>query len=56
MPDSSKCVDNMNMLSVIATTGLTGLSSDGLLGLAPSNQRTRSKVFINELYSRRIID
>jgi cathepsin D len=44
------------MLSVIATTGLDGLSSDGLLGLAPSNQMTLANVFIDKLYDAGVID
>ena len=37
------------------TTGLDGLSADGLLGLAPSNQRTLANVFIDKLYSQGVI-
>lgn len=32
------------------------MKADGILGLAPSSQRTQSSVFINELFNSGIID
>ena len=43
------------MLSVIKIEGLSGLMSDGVVGLAPTAQRTQASVLIDELYWNRII-
>ena len=44
------------MLSVVQTQGLEGLSSDGIIGLAPSNQKTKASLFVDELYNSGKID
>lgn len=35
---------------------LDGLQADGILGLAPSTQRTQAELFIEELYTQGLID
>ena len=44
------------MLSVINIEGLEGLNSDGIVGLAPTSQRTQASVLIDELYWNRFIN
>jgi hypothetical protein len=44
------------MLAVVQTNDLSGLKADGILGLAPSTQRTQSSLFLDELYNNGIID
>jgi hypothetical protein len=44
------------MLSVIQTVDLEGMMADGILGLAPSSQKTHADLFIDELYSHGIIE
>ena len=50
------CVSDFKMLSVVQTSGLDGLSSDGIIGLAPSNQKTKSALFVDELFNAGQID
>jgi hypothetical protein len=44
------------MLAVTETSGLSGLKSDGILGLAPATTSSENTLFIDELYSQGIID
>jgi cyclophilin family peptidyl-prolyl cis-trans isomerase len=44
------------MLSVYRTSELKSMKSDGILGLAPSTQRSASSVFIKELQKAGVID
>lgn len=44
------------MLSVFQTIDLDGLMADGILGLAPSAQKTEADLFIDELYNAGVID
>lgn len=44
------------MLSIVSMRELDGLISDGILGLAPSNQRTEASLFIDELKNSGVID
>jgi Eukaryotic aspartyl protease len=48
---NSTCIKDFKMLSVIQTSGLEGLSADGIIGLAPSTQRTKASLFVDELYN-----
>ena len=50
------CIFDYRFLAVDYTSDLEELKSDGVLGLAPSSQRTRAPVFIDELYQKGIID
>mmetsp|Transcript_17739 Transcript_17739/g.12676 ORF Transcript_17739/g.12676 Transcript_17739/m.12676 type:complete len:245 (+) Transcript_17739:319-1053(+) len=52
--DQKTCVD-LKMLSVVQNTGLEGLDADGLMGMAPSNQDTQAKIYIEELYNAGIV-
>jgi len=54
--DNSTCLKDYNMLSVFMTKDLKSMKADGILGLAPSQQKTRASVFINELFYAGIID
>ena len=38
--ETTSCINNFKMLSVIKIEGLSGLMSDGVVGLAPTAQRT----------------
>jgi hypothetical protein len=49
------CLRNYNFLSVFNTKDLSGLQSDGILGLAPSNQGTGAELFIERLYRENMI-
>eukprot|EP00347_Sterkiella_histriomuscorum_P014563 403360402 len=53
--DDSSCMKDYNMLSVFQTSDLQELQADGILGLAPSNQRTKSSVFVEELFKSGVI-
>ena len=53
--ETTSCIENFKMLSVIKIEGLSGLMSDGVVGLAPTAQRTQASVLIDELYWNRII-
>ena len=44
------------MLSITNIEGLEGLTSDGIVGLAPTSQRTQASVLIDELYWNRFIN
>lgn len=44
------------MLSAVNTEALNGLMADGILGLAPSTQKTKASLFIEELYNSRVIE
>lgn len=50
------CMMQYHMLAVDSTKDLKVLKADGVVGLAPSAQRTRAKIFIDELYQANIID
>lgn len=50
------CVSDFKMLSVVQTSGLEGLSSDGIIGLAPSSQKTKASLFVDEMYNAGKID
>ena len=50
------CLPDFKMLSVINIQGLEGLTSDGIVGLAPTSQRTQASVLIDELYWNRFIN
>lgn len=48
---------DFKMLAVERTSAdLSELMADGILGLAPSTQRTKASLFIEELYNNGIID
>ena len=53
--NESMCIDEFKMLAVTYVEGLEGLYGDGVVGLAPSAQRSDASVFIDELYRERII-
>eukprot|EP00347_Sterkiella_histriomuscorum_P006554 403352331 len=50
------CITDYRFLAVDKTQDLDRLKADGVLGLAPSSQRTRASLFIDELYQNGIID
>jgi hypothetical protein len=47
---ANTCADDVSFLGVVVTTGLEGLKSDGILGLAPSNQGSEADMFLDELF------
>ena len=49
-------MQDFRFLAVDKTSDLNSLKADGVLGLAPSSQGTRSPLFIDELYQNGIID
>ncbi|CDW71184.1 eukaryotic aspartyl protease family protein [Stylonychia lemnae] len=53
--NQSTCMKDYSILSVFRTSELDSLQADGILGLAPSNQRTKSSVFVEELFKHGII-
>lgn len=49
------CLPRFTMLGIYLSHELDDLKADGILGLAPSNQGSRSKLFVEELYNAGII-
>lgn len=53
---NTSCLNDFKMLSVIQTNELGGLAADGILGLAPSAQKTQASLFIEELFNAGLIE
>ena len=54
--ETHSCIDDFKMLSVIRIEELSGLMSDGVVGLAPTSHRTQASVLIDDLYWNRVIN
>lgn len=54
--DNTTCLNDYKLLSVYRTSQLKAMKADGILGLAPSSQRTQAQLFVERLYDEGIID
>lgn len=49
------CLPHHKLLGIYLSHELTELEADGVLGLAPSDQGSTSKLFVEELYNAGVI-